>query len=215
MGDEHDAEVGVPKQDFTSDPARRRVIAGAALALGSLATSRAGATSANPMTAEDVRTLLDLKPHPTCGFVRVTFVSPQMVPSGALPSPFEAGRPLGSALIFQVTPAAHVKLHRIHNDQFYHYYMGDPIEVVMLKTDGSVARAVVGPDLRAGQLVQLFLPGNTFHTARLAAGGQWFLGASTQWPGVESIDVEPGNLDELAAKYPAAADDLRAFAKLP
>jgi predicted cupin superfamily sugar epimerase len=33
---------------------------------------------------------------------------------------------------------------------------------------------VVGPDLRAGQSVQLLIPGDTFHTARLLGDGRWF-----------------------------------------
>ena len=165
------------------------------------------------MTAEEIRALLDLKPHPTCGYVRLTYVSPGAIPAGALPSPFETGRPLGSALIFQVTPDAHVKLHRIRNDQLYHYYLGDPLAVIMLKPDGSVERAVCGPDLKSGHALQLFIPGNTFHTARVAGARTWFLGASTEWPGVEPADVEPGDLETLCAKYPSAAADLRSFAK--
>ena len=39
----------------------------------------------------------------------------------------------------------------------------------------------------------------------------WFLGASTEWPGVETVDIEIGDVDALAAKYPDAADDLRAY----
>jgi len=60
--------------------------------------------------------------------------------------------------------------------------------------------------------VQLLIPGNTFHTARLIGSHHWFLGASTEWPGVVPADVEIGNLDELAGKYPAVAADLRAIA---
>ena len=40
---------------------------------------------------------------------------------------------------------------------------------------------------------------------------RWFLGASTEWPGVEKVDVEIGDVEALAAKYPDVADDLRAF----
>jgi len=85
---------------------------------------------------------------------------------GGLPAPFADGRPAGSALYFMVTPGAPVRLHRIRNDQLYHYYLGDPIEVLMLRIDGTTERIVVGPDLRGGQLAQLLIPGNTFHTAR-------------------------------------------------
>jgi uncharacterized protein len=64
---------------------------------------------------------------------------------------FADGRPAGSALYFMLTPEEPVKLHR--NDQLYHYYLGDPIEVLMLLQDGSAERHVVGPDLRKGHRV--------------------------------------------------------------
>jgi uncharacterized protein len=160
-----------------------------------------------------VRTLLRLEPHPTCGFVRETFRSAQSIAPGGLAEPFGDGRRLGSALYLMVTPRAPVKLHRIRNDQLYHYYLGDPIEVLLLCVDGTSELAVLGPDLRAGQRLQLLIAGNTFHAARIVGQGRWFLGASTEWPGVEPADVELGNADELAARYPDVGADLRAFSE--
>jgi hypothetical protein len=52
---------------------------------------------------------------------------------------------------------------------------------------------------------------NTFHTARVVGQRHWFLGASTEWPGVEPPDVEIGDVDVLGEKYPDTANDLRAF----
>jgi len=72
-------------------------------------------------------------------------------------------------------------------------------------------RVIVGPDLRRGERVQLLIPGNTFHTARLIGRRHWFLGASTEWPGVVPADVEIGDVEKLAAKYPDVAADLRAI----
>lgn len=167
--------------------------------------------SGDSLSAEQVRALLDLAPHPTCGYVRVTYVSGEAIAPGGLPEPFESGRPAGSALYFEVTPERPVRLHCIRNDQLYHRYLGDPIEVLLLYPDGSHAVEVVGPDLTAGHRLQLFLPGSTFHTARLASGGRWFLGASTEWPGVDPSDVVPGDPDELATRYPDAAGLIRSF----
>jgi predicted cupin superfamily sugar epimerase len=163
------------------------------------------------LTADEIRTLPGLQPNQTCGYVRETYRSAVELEAGALPPPFEAARPLGTGLYFMMTPAEPVKLHRIRNDQLYHYYLGDPIEVLMLHVDGTTARAVVGPDLRAGQRVQLFIPGGTFHTARVIDARPFFLGASTEWPGVVPADVEIGDPEALAAKYPAVAADIRAF----
>jgi uncharacterized protein len=170
------------------------------------------AVMSDDLTADEICRLLALEPNATCGFVRLTFVSQQAIAAGGLPAPFADGRPLGSALYFLVTPSAPVRLHRIRNDQLYHYYLGDPLEVFLLNADGSSERVVVGPDLRAGERVQLLIPGNTFHTARVLGRRRWFLGASTEWPGVVPADVEIGNLETLAAKYPSVAAQLREIA---
>ena len=136
------------------------------------------------VTAEEIRALLKLEPNATCGFVRETYKSDLTIAPGGLPAPFADGRPLGTALYFMVTPEAPVRLHRIDNDQLYHYYLGDPIEVLLLRENGLSELVVVGPNLVGGHLVQLFIPGNTFHTARITGKRRWFLGASTEWPGV-------------------------------
>ena len=52
-----------------------------------------------------------------------------------------------------------------------------------------------------------------FKLARVIGQRRWFLGASTEWPGVEKVDVEIGDVEALAAKYPDVADDLRAFSR--
>ena len=204
--------------DSVSRPARRSFVQGVGVAGVAMLTMdaaaqpiRGDASGAAEMTFEDVRKLLDLTPNATCGYVRVTFVSKQRIAPGGLPPPFAEGRPAGSALYFMLTPEEPVKLHRIRNDQLYHYYMGDPIEVLMLLVDGTSELHVVGPDLRNGQKPQLFIPGNTFHTAHVIGGRRWFLGASTEWPGVEPADVELGNAETLAARYPKVAAEIKSF----
>lgn len=141
---------------------------------------------AKPAAAEIIAAL-GLEPNQTCGYVRVTYTSPVEL-DGALPAPLDGTRPLGTALIFLVTPDAPVRRHRIRNDQLYHYYRGDPLELTFHHEDGSTERYIVGPDVLRGQSVQLRIPGGTFHTA--AVLGDWFLGGSTEWPGVVPADVE-------------------------
>jgi uncharacterized protein len=173
------------------------------------AAASTGSAMIDDMTADDVLKLLNLEPNATCGFVRETYRAAQAIAPGGLPAPFADGRPLGSALYFMVTPQAPVRLHRIRNDQLYHYYLGDPIEVLLLRGQGE--HVIVGPDLRAGHRVQLLIPGNTFHTARIIGSKRWFLGASTEWPGVIPADVELGKADMLAEQFPSVAADIRNY----
>ncbi len=166
------------------------------------------------VTADEIKTLLKLEPHQTGGLVRETYKSDLSIAAGGLPAPFANARPLGSALYFMVTPEAPVKLHRTRNDQLYHYYLGDPIEVLLLRDNGDSELVVLGPNIVGGELVQLFVLGNTFHTARVTGKRHWFLGARTAWPGVvPSEDIEMGNVEDLAAKYPESAADIRDFPK--
>jgi uncharacterized protein len=57
------------------------------------------------------------------------------------------------------------------------------------------------------------IPDNTFHTARVIGKWRWFLRASIERPGVEKVDIEIGDGEAVAAKYPDVADELRAFSK--
>ena len=202
------------------DRLTRRTLTAGAVLLGMEAARAQSSASVKPaesgamindMTFDDVRKLLDLTPNATCGYVRITFISKHKIAAGGMQAPFADGRPAGSALYFMLTPQEPVKLHRIRNDQLYHYYLGDPIEVLMMLQDGSTELHIVGPDLRKGHKVQLLIPGGTFHTARIIGERRWFLGASTEWPGVEPKDVELGNADALAAKYPKVAAEIRGF----
>ncbi|CAN5485140.1 hypothetical protein BH10ACT7_BH10ACT7_26490 [soil metagenome] len=163
------------------------------------------------LSAEQVIAALRLEPNQTCGFVAPSYSSALQLGEGALPDPLESTRPIGTALYFLLTPAAPVRLHRIRNDQLYHYYLGDPVEIVMLLPNGSGERHIVGPDLLGDQMVQLVIPGGTFHTARLVGETGWFLGGSTEWPGVVPADVELGDTDDLVARYPDFEKEIRTF----
>jgi predicted cupin superfamily sugar epimerase len=83
----------------------------------------------------------------------------------------------------------------------------------LLYPSGEAEVRVVGSDLLAGQRPMLFIPGGTFHVARLAPDAAWALLSSTEWPGVEPPDVDQGDPDELATKFPSMADTIRLFTK--
>ena len=166
------------------------------------------------ISPEEIMTLLNLKQHPTCGFVRESFRSTNIVAENDLPAAYRGGgpRPLGSVLYFLVTPHAHLVLHRIRADQMYHHYLGDPLDVLLLYGDGSGEICTVGKDLRNGMRPQLFIPGGTFHVGHLRPGARYALLGTTEWPAVEPPDVEVGDRKALMAAYPKMRDTIARFA---
>ncbi|MBL9163810.1 MAG: cupin domain-containing protein [Planctomycetaceae bacterium] len=162
---------------------------------------------------QDIVELLGLRPHPTCGMVCESYRSSLQLPGDALPPAYNGSRPLGNVLTFMVTPTARVHLHRLRSDQMYHHYLGDPLEVLLLDADGRSEVRTLGNDLVAGQRPQLLLPGGTFHAARVAGGGEYALLATSVWLRAEPEDVELGDPEELAARYPAARQLIAEFSR--
>ncbi len=161
------------------------------------------------LSADDIKRLLGLQPHPTCGFVAESWRSARRIGKESLPPEYEGDRAYGSVLYFLVTPEARIQLHRIRSDQMYHHYLGDPLEVLLLLPDGSGELVVVGSDLAGGMKPQLFVPGGTFHVSQVRPGGAYALLGTTEWPGVEPPDVELGDVEDLARRYPTLAGELR------
>ena len=164
-----------------------------------------------PLSASEVIKTLSLE-HATCGFVNESYRSTMQLPQSALPAGYVGSHSLGNILYFLVTPDASVQLHRIRSDQMYHHYLGEPLEVLLLYSDGKHELRVIGPDLAAGMRPQLFIPGGTFHCARVRDGGEYALLATSVWIRAEPSDVEMGDVEKLSAAYPAAKADIASFA---
>jgi len=164
------------------------------------------------LTADQIKTLFAMQPHPTCGFFAQSYQSSGIqIPAGALPPEFAGPRPLASALYFLVTADTQTALHRIHSDQIYHHYAGDPLEVLLLRGDGPAGVVIVGADLAAGQRPQLLVPADTFHISRVRPGGAYAFMGTTAWPDVLPADIELGDVEQLMAAFPAVRDQIAAF----
>jgi uncharacterized protein len=167
--------------------------------------------AAMSLTAAQIVELLELE-QATCGFVRETFTSGVRLPAAVLPQGYSGDHSLGNVLYFLVTPDAPVRLHRIRSDQMYHHYQGEPLEVLLLYADGRSDVKLVGQDLPSGMRPQLFIPGGTFHTARVRAPRQYALLATSVWVRAEPADVEMGDAQLLSKKFPSAKGRIAEFA---
>jgi predicted cupin superfamily sugar epimerase len=163
------------------------------------------------LSAGEIMKLLDLHPHPTCGFTNEIYRSAVQIPAADLPAGYEGPRTLGGFLYFLVTGTNHIRLHRIRSDQMYHHYIGDPLEVLLLYPDGKSEVRGVGADLAAGMRPQLLVPGGTFHAGRIRGGGNYALLGTSVWLRAEPADVEMGNVEVLKAKFPAAEAEIGSF----
>ena len=96
------------------------------------------------LTATDIRKLFHLEPHPIEGgyFVR-TYVSQRHLPVSVLPQEYPSARPVGTAIYYLLTPDTFSALHRLPGDEIFHFYLGDPVEMLELRPDGTTARTLL------------------------------------------------------------------------
>jgi predicted cupin superfamily sugar epimerase len=160
--------------------------------------------------------MLGLEPLPIeGGWFRQTWVGDAQVPAVALPARYGRPKPAGTAIYYLLTgePDSFSALHRLPTDEIYHFYLGDPVEQLLLHPDGRVERVVLGPDLAAGQRVQHVAPRDTWQGSRLVAGGRVALLGTTMAPGFDPLDFEPGTRDALTAAFPSAAEMITALTR--
>lgn len=133
------------------------------------------------LSAEEVIELFELQPlEGEGGFFRQTWIH-------------EGNRgeePVGTCILYLVTPKSFSALHRLVHDEIFHFYLGDPCEAVMVSPEGRLQEATLGQDVRAGMRVQHIVPAGTWQGTRLLPGGSWTLLGTTMAPGFHPAGFE-------------------------
>jgi hypothetical protein len=155
------------------------------------------------LTVSQIKELLKLQPLPLeGGFFAEVYRSAGKLSSSALSAGYSGERSLSTAIYYLLTPDTFSAMHKLRGDEVYHFYLGDPVEMLLLKHDGSAEAILVGSDIAAGMHLQHVIAGGTWQGARLAPGGQFALMGTTMAPGFDPTDFELGNRDQLCAQYP-------------
>jgi uncharacterized protein len=155
------------------------------------------------MTAEEIKRRLSLEQHPREGgyFVQ-TWKAEEEIPLSALPTRFSGPRAAGTAIYYLLEPSTFSEMHRLCSDEVFHFYLGDPVEMLQLWPDGSSRLVVLGSDLEVGMLPQLVVPKGVWQGSRLMPGGEVALLGCTVSPGFDYADYETGKRAELVEDFP-------------
>jgi predicted cupin superfamily sugar epimerase len=169
------------------------------------------------LTAEDIIRRLQLQPLPIeGGFYRETYRSPETL-AGLLSRDASAGERVSGTAIYYLLHGGQVSaLHRLVRDEVYHFYLGDPVELLLLYPDGTDAMHILGHDLEAGQRPQLLVPSGVWQGLRLAPASSagrdaCALLGTTMAPGFDPGEFELGNRDLLLARYPRRVQEILAL----
>jgi len=160
------------------------------------------------MTADEIKSLLKLEPHPAeGGYYRRTYASAHGV---GMP---RGDRPMSTAIYYLLEEGTFSEMHVLASDEIFHFYLGDPVEMLQLLPDGRSALFTLGQDLSAGQHVQLVVPAGVWQGTRLISDGKVALLGCTVTPGFDFADYRSASYEELAGKWPQEAERIKALTR--
>ncbi len=166
------------------------------------------------MNAEKLKSLLNLVPLSIeGGHFAETYRSSDMIPAGCLHNRYSGSRSVGTAIYYLLEPGTFSEIHRVASDEIFHFYLGDPVEMLQLWPNGSGKRLLIGTELEQGMAPQVVVPYGVWQGARLVAGGKFALLGCTVSPGFEYADYESGSRQILSDAYPEYRDMIWALTR--
>lgn len=163
-------------------------------------------------TAAKILAKLNLKPLPQeGGYYHETYRSPLRLAPEALDSLYPGPRSVATAIYYLITPETFSAMHRITGDEMFHFYLGDPVEMLQLHPDGSSQTIRIGTDILGGMVPQVLVQGGVWQGLRLVDGGEFALMGTTVAPGFEFEDFEIGGRKALADQFPDHAKAIERF----
>ena len=162
------------------------------------------------MDYKDIIKTLGLMPHPKeGGYFLETYRSDENIHLNSLPEKYSQNKAFSTAIYYMLTSETKSAMHRIISDEIFHFYSGDPVEMLQLYPDGSHKIIIIGSDISAGQIPQVIVPAGVWQGSRLIIGGKYALMGTTVAPAFDYSDYEHGDFTELVSAYPSCENILR------
>jgi hypothetical protein len=171
------------------------------------ARGRGGHTHETPHSfINELKQLLGLRPLPVeGGYYAETYRSAEQFGAGGTD---RGPRSLSTAIYYLLTRDTCSRLHRLTSDEVYHFYLGDPVDLLLLSPDGTGRVVTLGPNLLKGMTLQTVVPRGTWQGSWLRRGGRYALMGTTMAPGFDSADCELGDRARLVRRYAAWASHI-------
>lgn len=148
------------------------------------------------------------------GYYAETYRSEEWLSADQLPSRYTEKKSYYTAIYYFLTPDTFSALHQLPTDEIFHFYLGDPVQMLNLFEDGTSETIILGQDILQEQRLQYRVPKNTWQGSRLMPGGNFALLGTTMAPGFDFEDFIPAYRKALSDRYPECRDMIRELTTL-
>jgi predicted cupin superfamily sugar epimerase len=151
---------------------------------------------------EKIVSQLQLSPHPEGGFFKEIYRSDLILNKSELSAEYRSDRNFSTSIYFLLTSSSFSAFHKIHQDEIWHFYKGDPIHLYLISPEGEHSLIEIGINLEAGQHPQFVVPGGYWFAAETIGTNGYSLVGCTVAPGFNFDDFTLPSRRELISKFP-------------
>lgn len=158
------------------------------------------------MSAEDWINKLGLEAHPEGGYYKEFYRNPatiQLTGGGGT-------RNLATSIYFLLEQGQKSHFHQLTSDELWYFHQGDPVEIHVFE-HGQYRKETLGPDVDAGQTLQLLVPARSIFAVEVKRGGAYCLMGCMVNPGFDFKDFRMLGAEELRNDYPDQESLIRKF----
>ena len=145
---------------------------------------------------------LQMEKHPEGGWFREIYRSSESIAKTALPDRFAGDRAFSTAIYFLLEGDDFSALHRICQDELFHFYAGSSMTIHQLSPSGEYAASQLGADVSRGELPVVVVPSGCVFGATVNHPQSYSLVGCTVAPGFDFADFVMPKCAELKTQFP-------------
>ena len=163
---------------------------------------------------ENLIEILQLQPHPEGGYFKETYRSNEIITESCLPEVFEGERNYCTGIYYLLQSDDFSAFHKINQDEMWHFYQGDALEIIIIAKDGKLSRVMLGKNIENGEVFQYVVPKNCWFAAKVSTANSYSFVGCTVSPGFDFKDFTLAKKSELIAKFPQHSDIIENLTRL-
>ena len=149
--------------------------------------------------------------HPEGGYFKEVYRAAEEIPAFALPTRFKGNRNFSTAIYYLLENDDFSAFHRILADETWHFYDGDPLELISISATGTLLKQTIG--LEQPEALPMFtVRAGDWFAAR--STGDYTLCGCTVAPGFDFTDFEMGDFKQLVTLFPQHKNWIKKFTRV-
>lgn len=157
---------------------------------------------------------LELTPHPEGGYFKETYRSTGSIPKEVLKETCNGDRSYSTGIYFLLTSDTFSALHRIKQDEMWHFYDGGPLNVHVITPKGEYYTITLGRDFENGEVPQAVVPAGAWFGASVKHENDFAFVGCTVSPGFDFLDFELAKEKDLLIQYPKHKSIIKALTRI-